>query len=434
MSGRRAFVAVLLVGPVLAKAPAYAADWPQFLGPHGAAKAADANLPVEWSDAKNLRWKTELPGPGSSSPIVVGDRVLVTCYSGEGTSQSNSSGSGALRRHLVCMNRNDGSIRWTATLDAEQPEDGYQGYLTEHGYASSTPTSDGERVYCFFGKSGVAAFDLDGKQLWITGVGKDSSNRRWGSAASLVLHKNLVIVNASEESRSIRALDKATGKEVWKAAGSALELAYGTPSVVTLKDGSTEIVVAAPGEIWGLNPDNGKLRWYMEHLLTGNVTPSVVVDGETLYVFGGFRSSGSFSMRAGGRDDVVKTHLGWSSRNSSYVATPALHGGHLYWVDDRGQAFCCSAATGELVYRERVEGLSSGGRPVYASPIAAGDKLYVPTRWSGVLVLAAEPKFRVLAQNRFVDDETDFNASPAISDGELFLRSNRRLYCVSSKK
>jgi outer membrane protein assembly factor BamB len=414
-----------------------AADWVQFRGPNGTGISSDTNVPLKWSETENLLWKVELPGPGSSSPIVAGDRIFVTCYSGYGIPKSNGGDIKSLQRHVVCVGRSAGKILWTATVAAELPEDGYQGYISEHGYASNTPVTDGERVYCFFGKSGVFAFDLDGKQVWHVEVGKESSNRRWGSAASLILYKDSVIVNAAEESQSIRALDRKTGEERWKAAGAALELAYGTPALVTLKDGGQELVAAVPGEVWGLNPDTGKMRWFAEHQLTGNICPSAVVDGETVYLFGGFRSSGSLALKAGGTKDgtkdVTKSHLLWSSRNSSYVATPVLHEGHLYWINDQGQAFCVDAASGELAYRERVAEIEGGGRPVYASPVIANGMIYVPTRWNGVLVLPAKPKYEVLAQNRFVSDESDFNATPAISNGELFLRSNRFLYCVAKK-
>ncbi len=196
---RPLIVVLLLCGTV-----AVAEDWSRFRGPDGAGISADAAIPVTWNESENLKWKTPLPGAGSSSPIVVGDRIFVTSFSGEGQS---------LERQLVCIDRKDGAIQWTQSVVAEQPEDAYQGYLKEHGYASSTPVSDGNSVFAFFGKSGVIAFDLDGTQLWKVSVGKESSNRRWGSAASLTLYKDTVIVNASEESQSVRALDKATGKE-----------------------------------------------------------------------------------------------------------------------------------------------------------------------------------------------------------------------------
>ena len=406
---------------------AAAADWPQFRGPGGAGAGASA-VPLTWGDRMNLKWKTPLPGPGSSSPIVQGDFVFVTCYSGGG-----AAGEAALMRHLVCVRRSDGRVEWQRDVAAELPEDAYEGFLTEHGYASSTPVTDaGGVVFAFLGKSGVVAFDLGGKKLWQTAVGKESSNRRWGSAASPVLHGDNVIVNAAEESQSIRALDRKTGRQAWKADGAALELAYGTPGIVTLDDGTQELVIAVPGEVWGLDLATGKMRWHADMGLTGNVSPSVVVDGATVYVFGGFRSSGSLAVRAGGRGDVTKTHVLWKSRNSSYVATPLLHEDHLYWIDDRGQAFCMAARTGELVYRERVAGMAEGGRPVYASPVFSDGRIYVVSRWSGTYVLPAAPRYEILAQNRFDADESDFSGTPAISDGDMFLRSGRWLYCVGS--
>jgi len=263
---------------------------------------------------------------------------------------------------------------------------------------------------------------------------KESSNRRWGSAASLILHGDLVIVNAAEESQSIRGLDRKTGREIWKADAAALELAYGTPAIARLPDGREELVVAVPAEVWGLDPASGKIRWYASHALTGNVSPSVIVDGDTVYVFGGFRSAGSLAVRAGGSGDVTKSHVLWTSKSSSYVATPLLHEGHLYWIDDRGQAFCSSAKTGEQVYRSRVAEITGGGRPVYASPVLSAGRLIVPTRWSGTIVLPAEPQFEVLACNRFADDESDVSGTPAIADGRLYLRSGRFLYCVGEPR
>lgn len=419
-----------LLAVAMANSLASAEDWTRFRGADGAGVTEDTRIPLKWSETENLQWKVELPGAGSSSPIVSANRVFVTCYAGYGMSKSNAGNLQSLQRQLVCVNRENGKILWTKIVTGEQPEDSYQGYISEHGYASSTPVTDGKHVYCFFGKSGVLAFDLDGQQLWKTNVGKESSNRRWGSAASLTLYKDSVIVNASEESQSIRALDKQSGKELWQASGAALELAYGTPLLVTLKDKRQELVVAAPGEIWGLNPDTGKLQWFAEHKLTGNICPSVIADGETTYIFGGFRSVGSLAVRAGGTKNVTNSHVQWISRSTSYVATPVLHKGFLYWISDNAQAFCINAKTGEEVYRERVSEIAVGGRPVYASPVVANGKIFVPTRWSGVIVLPAEPKYAVLAQNRLASDESDFNATPAVSDGQMFLRSNRFLYCV----
>jgi outer membrane protein assembly factor BamB len=408
-------------------------DWLRFRGPNGTG-ISDARLPATWSESENLRWKAKLPGFGSSSPIVVGSRVFVTCYSDYGTGDAGAGHVASLRRHLVCVNRETGQIEWTRTVNGASPEDDFNGYLTEHGYASNTPTSDGERVYAFFGKSGVVAFDLDGKELWTASVGKESSDRRWGSAASLVLCNDVLIVNASEESNSIRAFDKRTGKLIWKSEAKLLDLAYDTPALASTKDGQSDLVIAVPGEVWGLDPNRGKLRWRVETRLIGNICPSPVVDGDLVYVFGGVRSSGSCAIRAGGKGNVTASNVVWASRSSSYVSTPLLYANHLYWVDDRGLAWCTDASSGEVKYRQRVSGLQTGGRPVYASPVLAVESILVVTRWDGTLVLPARPEFKILARNRFTSDDTDFNGTPAISDNQLFLRSNLALYCVASGK
>ena len=402
-----------------------AEEWPQFRGPGG--RAIGTSAPVAWSDAENLLWKTALPGGGSSSPIVQGDAIFVTCWSEGGPKQGPA-------RHLLKIDRRDGTVVWQRDIASPTPEDPYAGYLTEHGYASNTPVTDGAMVWAFFGKAGIVAFDMEGSEIWRAGVGSESSNRRWGSGASLILHGDHLICNASEESQSIRALDKRTGKEIWRAEGAALELAYGTPGVVTLPDGSEEVVVAVPGEVWGLDPRTGKLRWHAEMGLTGNVSPSVVVDGDTVYVFGGFRSSGSLAVRAGGRGDVSKTHILWTSRTSSYVATPVLHDGHLFWIDDKGIAFCSDAKTGKEIYKERVREITSGGRPVYASPVVADGRVYVVTRHDGTIVLPAAPRYEVLSHNVFTGDDTDASGTPALVDGRVYLRSGSFLYAIGSTK
>ena len=422
-------LACLLVVSLLAESAARAEEWPRFRGPDGRG-VGDSAVPLEWSGSHNLLWKTPLPGPGSSSPVVHGGDVFVTCYSGYGTGGERGGERANLVRHLLCIDRATGKEKWRRDVPAELPEDAFEGYLTEHGYASSTPVVDDDAVYAFFGKSGVVAFDREGREAWRAAVGKESSNRRWGSAASLIRHGDLVIVNAAEESQSVRGLDRRTGREVWKAEAAALELAYGTPAIARLPDGREELVIAVPSEVWGLDPATGKLRWHATHALTGNISPSVVVDGDVVYVFGGFRSAGSLAVRAGGTGDVTASHVLWTSRASSYVATPLVHDGHLYWIDDRGQAFCSDARTGEQVYRSRVEQITGGGRPVYASPVLSGGSILVATRWNGTLVLPAKPVFEVLTCNRFADDESDTSGTPAIADGRLYLRSARFLYAI----
>ncbi|MFO1065448.1 MAG: PQQ-binding-like beta-propeller repeat protein [Pirellulales bacterium] len=404
--------------------------WSRFRGPNGTGICSDAAVPIEWGDSKNLKWKAALPGLGSSSPVLTDKFLFVTCYSGYGEDRSGGD-MRQLKRHVVCVRRDDGSIAWTKTIAAADSDDRYEGMgVPEHGYATNTPVTDGKHLFAFLGKSGVYAYDMDGNELWHTEVGKESGNRRWGTAASLILVDNLVIVNASEESQAVIALDKSTGKEVWKAPASTLELAYGTPALCRVDDSRTDLVLAVPGEVWGLNPKTGKLVWFVETKLTGNLSPSVIVDGDRIYAFGGYRSAGSVAIKAGGKGDVTGSHALWTSSGTSYVSTPVLVDGKFYWIDDKGMYFCQDASDGKIVERSRVSGLS-GGRPVYASSIAVGGNILIQSRNDGVFVLAAQPKLKIVHQNRFESDTSMSNATPAVDRGAIYLRTNQALYCVS---
>jgi len=425
--GKPILAIVLAVSLLSAVCPG--ADWSGFRGPTGMGVSEDTNVPLTWSDTKNIKWKIKLPGPGSSSPIVYGDTVFVTCYSGYGTEETRSAEMKDLKRHLICVHRNTGKEIWSKTVAATLPEDSYRGNIAEHGYASNTPATDGERVYAFFGKTGVLAFDMKGEQLWQESVGTSSANRRWGSAASPILYKDMVIVNASEESTTIYALDKKTGKEVWKMQSGKLELTYGTPLLVTLSDGRKELLIAVPNEVWAFDPASGKCNWYCGSNLGGNISPSVIAQDGIVYATGGFPRIGSAAIRIGGKDDVTDTHTVWSSPEGSYVPSPVIYQGHIYWVSDRGEATCLDAKTGKQVYKEKLDA-PGRGKVVYASVNRVHDKLYAVSRWGGTYVIAAKPKYELLAQNKIESDASDFNASPAISNGQLFLRSNQYLYCV----
>lgn len=396
-----------------------AEDWIRFRGPNGQGIVAD-KIPLTWTSDDNVAWKFDLPGEGSSSPIVVGNRVFVTCYSG---SDANA------KRSIICLDADTGKEVWQDSIPGPQREDAYSGYLQEHGYASGTPVSDGKHVYAFFGKAGAAAWTVDGKKVWQKDLGQQSSNRRWGSGASPVVHDGIVIVNASEEARAIFGLDAATGEEVWKADYDRLELCYATPVLTEGEGGVMEAVISMPGEVWGLNATNGKLRWFCEIDNGGNVSPSVVVGDDMFYTFGGYPQQQTNAIRRGGRKDTTSTHRVWQGRDSSYVPTPLLFADHLFWVTDKGQAFSVDAKSGETVTRARLSGLKSGGRAVYASPVKVGDNIYVVTRRSGTYVFDATPEMKQIAKSEPLDD-SDFNATPAVSGGRIYLRSNEAIYCV----
>lgn len=379
-----------------------------------------------------MAWKYPMPGPGSSSPIVVGDKVLITCWSGF-ADKPDARDATKLQRHVICLSLADGHKVWEISVVSSAEEDPYEGFITEHGYATHTPVSDGENVYAFFGKSGAYAFNLQtGKQLWHTPVGNGSNSRRWGSGGSPILYQDMVIVNATDESKALIAMDKKTGKELWKAAGDNIDLAYSTPSIVE-SGGRTDLVFAIADEVWGLNPDTGKMRWFATHGLPGNISPCLIQDGDRVYLFGGFPTQGSAAIKLGGKGDVTSSNIVWTSKSSSYVPTPVLHNGHLYVVNDQGFALCMDAKTGEDIYRERVIDSGGGrgkGKPFYASPVLVGDRLYCVSRRGGTYVIAAKPVFEKLAHNVIASDESQFHGSPAVAGDRLILRSDKAVYCI----
>jgi outer membrane protein assembly factor BamB len=379
---------------------------------------------VTWDDSKNVKWKTELPGPGTSSPIVVGNKIFLTSWTGAAAT---------LKRQLVCLDR-AGKVLWSQEVPGEKQVDRYEGFMQEHGYASHTPVSDGERVYVYFGKAGALAFDMSGKQLWQVNLGTGANAKNWGSASSPALHKNLVIINASEESHAVYALDKATGKQVWKADAASLEMVFSTPLVVE-HGGQTDILLSVPEELWALNADTGKLRWFAETRLPGNIAPGVVTGDGMAFTFGGYPQLGAVAVKLGGKGDVTKTHVAWKSNNSTYIPTPVLHEGRLYFVSDAGFATCLDAKSGELVFKERVPGASAtgrGGKPFYASAVLANGNLYAVSRRNGTFVFAAKPKFELVAHNKLSADGSQCNATPAIVGNDIFLRSDKFLYCIGA--
>ena len=405
-------------------AAADASDWAGFRGPGGLGVSAETGLPVEWSAQKNILWKLPLPGPGASSPVVVGRRVFVTCYSGYALDAKEPGAMKELKRHILCANLGNGKILWKKEIEPQLPEHKYEGEGSYHGYAASTPASDGERLFVFFGKSGVFCFDLDCKQLWHAYVGKGTNG--WGSGASPILYKNLLIVNASVESGTMVALDKLTGKEVWKAPG--ISAAWNTPLLTTGPTKAIELVISVHKKIVSLNPDTGKELWHADGV-DRYVCPSVVAHDGVIYAIGGGHTS--LAVRTGGQGDVTETHGLWRMQKGSNVGSPIYHEGHLYWASEsNGLVHCQEAATGRFVYSER---LSPASGRIYASPVLVDGKLYYVSQEHGAYVVAAQPKFQQLAHNVIEDDKSRTNASPAVADGRFLLRTDRCLYCIGKR-
>lgn len=411
------------------------ADWPRFRGPNGSGIAADTDpVPARFGETENLRWKVELPGAGVSCPIVVGGRVFVTTYSGYGAGGGTQVD---LVRHLVCLDAASGKVLWQREVEAVLPEDPWSGMgVPAHGYASHTPTSDGKRVYAFFGKSGVKAFDLDGTELWERSVGTDSDPRRWGSSSSPIVVDDVVIVVAGPERRAVVGLDAETGEERWTAESDSLASVWGTPVTAPGQGGGTDVVLATPGELWGMNPATGKIRWYAAAVGEEGFNTSATVDGDGVaYCIEG-RSGGSIAVRTGGKGDVSDTHVVWNGRDANRFGTPLVHDGRVWFVANR-IANCLDAKTGERRFQTRLPSEGGGGGGGfgrggdYASPVAADGKIFYVTSDGEVHVLKAADALESLAVNKLGTEGETFAATPAISDGAIFVRSDRHLWCFS---
>jgi outer membrane protein assembly factor BamB len=399
-------------------AEAKGSEWARFRGPNGLGVAESAE---GWSAEPALVWKTELPGPGGSSAVISGDRIYLTSHGGYAVPGSPDGEITELTRHLLCLDRADGTRVWEQTIKAVQPE---QPKVRDHGYASSTPFAEEGRIYVFFGKSGVFAFDPKGTQLWRADVG--SRVHGWGSAASPVVYKDLVIVNASVESGALVALNKNSGEEVWRAGG--IKESWNTPIFVPVAGGKTELVVAIMGAVLGFDPENGEQLWSCETGIGWYMVPSLVNDQDVVYCIGG-RTGGALAVRAGGRGNVTASRRLWSSNKGSNVPSPILYQGHLYWLHENlGIAYCAEAATGKLIFEERLEGAGQ----FYASPVCVDGKLYCVSRRGSLFTLAASPQFKQLGRKELRDGGS-FDASPSIVGARLLVRSDRFLYCLGQK-
>ena len=389
---------------------AVAEDWKNFRGPGGQGVSAEKGLPTEWSDDKNIEWKIELPGAGSSSPITLGDKLFVTAFSGYGLKRGEGSMED-LRLHLVCLDKNTGSKLWASEVKPRLPE---SKKVRDHGYTAATPATDGEHIYVFFGKSGVLKFDLNGKQIWQTFVGEGLHG--WGCGTSPVLYEDLVIVNASVESGAIVAIEKSTGKEKWRA--KDMKRSWSTPHLVKVND-RMELVASSKDYVYGYDPATGEKLWTAEGI-HDYVCPSIVSNQGIVYVIGG-RQSQAVAIKAGQKGEAKEL---WRANVGANVSSPCVYKDHLYWVSDRNTvAYCLRLSDGEMVYRNRFS-----SQP-YASSIIADGKIFVVTRRGGTVVLEASPEFKELATNKLTD-EGQFNASPIVSDGKLYIRSDTSLYCI----
>lgn len=407
-------------------------DWPRFRGPSGSGIASTSDsLPSDWSPTDNLAWKTLLPGPGASSPIIVGEKVLVTCYSGYGLKRQDPGEIENLVRHLVCIDLNTGEKLWQKDVKASQPEDPYDNSgVSSHGYATHTPASDGINVYCFFGKGGVHAFDLNGNKLWKADAGNGSDPPRWGSSSSVIVFGSTVIVTASAESRSIIGFDKTTGRRLWRHKSTGLDGMWGTPAMINVDPNRVDLVMLVAQELWGLDPTNGKIRWRANATDSQQAYTSIIAQGKRVFAFSG-QGGGSIAL------DIVgdRTKTVWTSNVYATYASPVRYRDRVY-VISKGILTVVDANSGERLQRLRLKGSRQIGNARfgsldYASPVVVGNRLFWLNASGQMYVFRLDEQIRQMAVNEVATENEVFWGSPAVSRGRMVLRSSKFLYCIA---
>ncbi len=390
----------------LAPASLGAGDWPGWRGPTGMGISPEKDLPVRWSATENVRWKVPLQKAGVCTPVVTGDYVFLTASDG----RLND------RLHVYCFHRADGRTLWHTRLFGSAPTDLY----AAGGMAVPTPATDGRRLYVLFGTGDLACLDFQGRPVWLRSLAEEYGpfRNRWGMGASPILVDDLLVVQVDHWSQSyLLAVDPRTGANRWKTDRDA-SVNWSSPIAVTVK-GQTQIIVVGTYKAKGYDAKGGKELWSVEGMHMQCI-PSPVAEGDVLLAASG---EGTLAIRLdGARGDLTKTHVLWrSKRGSPYVPSPVCYQGFFYLVDDKGWATCLSVATGKQVWKERL------GRSFQASLVAGDGKVYYTDMEGGVTVLRAGPKYEVLARNQLGETIV---ASPAISNGQIFIRGQKHLYCI----
>ncbi|MFN0088237.1 MAG: PQQ-binding-like beta-propeller repeat protein [Blastocatellia bacterium] len=412
------------------------AHWPEWRGPsfNGMARTG---APVEFNDTKNLKWKLEIPGRGFSTPVIWGNRMFLTTAIPTGkkgpvsptgaTHPQGGTGAGEEQRFVVlCLDRKTGKTLWERTASTAVPHEGY--HRAYGSFASNSPVTDGKHLYAFFGSRGVFCFDLDGKPVWQKDLNVRMQIRnQFGEGGAPALAGNNLILNFDHEAESfIVALDKTTGKEVWRKGRDKEPSAWSTPLAIESK-GRRELVVSGTGKVRSYDPQTGKVIWECAGLGL-NVIPAPILQNDLVYVMSGFRDPKLMAIRLGREGDLTGTDaVAWSqTRGMSYTPSPVLHDNKIYTLTDNAMLSCFNATTGEPYYHQKRLPQPDNFK---ASPIGADGKLYLASESGIVTVVKMGEQFEILAQNTFADQF--FISSPIVAEGELFLRSKTHLFCVS---
>ena len=415
-----ALVVALLTLPLGAQSGA-GKFWPQWRGPLATGVSPTANPPAEWSETTNVRWKIDLPGRGASTPVVWGDRVFVTT-----AVPLDAGGSRVQHRFVVlAVNRADGKVAWQHTARQEAPHEGtHQDFGT---MASSSAVTDGEHVIASFESRGIYGLDMNGKPVWEVDLGDKQMRNEFGEGSTPALYKDKVFIVWDHQGESfIIALDKRTGKELWRVKREEID-SWATPLVVEA-GGKAQVVTGAMRSVRAYDADTGNVVWETGGL-TMNPIPSPVASDGLVFLMSGFRGNSLKAIRyADAKGDITGTpNVVWTmERDTPYVPSPLLYDGILYFLkSNNGLLTAVDAKTGKPHFKtHRLDAVPS----VFASPVGAAGRVYIVGQEGSAVVLKHGPAVEVLHTNT-LDDK--FDASPALVDREMYLRGYEHLYCVA---
>jgi outer membrane protein assembly factor BamB len=439
----RAAIAFLLISTTT-----HAENWPQWRGPSGTGVSTEKGLPTTWSRDRNIAWRAPLHGLGVSSPIVWGDRVFVTSQigatalrpgmhptlvQGPDAASSGERPLGGARPSardekiaflVAAYSVTDGRRLWEYQLDAEGP---FPEVHEKRNLATPSPVTDGERVYAWFSNGQLVSLDsATGKPVWTRRLGREYApfDLDWGHSSSPALYQDrLILVCFQNSSSLLLALDKKSGKELWRVDREKGLKSYSTPLVIDTPKGP-ELIVNSSERVEAYNPVTGKLLWQFDESNRFPIPMPVYNDG-ILYLSRGYRSGPYMAVRAGGTGEVSKTEVVWRvPTGAPYVSSIVYYDGLIYMASELGIVTAIDAKTGEHVWRERLGGFYS------ASPVAADGKIYLVSETGDTLVLRAGRKPDVLARNALGEQCV---ASPAIASGRLFIRTGSALLAIRSR-
>ncbi len=442
MKYRRQWTCILRVGAVtlalsgLAQASQTEAGqyWGQWRGPEANGVSRTATPPLTWSENENIKWKIDIPGRGSSSPVVWGDKVFVTTAIPTGVDpESDHEPRGGLRDRgvhrfvVMAINRADGTIAWQDVVREEEP---HEAAHNDNGtWASNSVVTDGEHVFAYFESRGLHAYDMDGNRIWETDLGDKAMRNEFGEGSTPALYEDrLVIVWDHLGGQSfVVVLDKNTGEEIWRANREEIDT-WATPLVVEI-EGRPQVIVPGMERLKSYDLETGDVVWESEGLTMNPIPSPVVTDDGIMIAMSGFRGNDLKAIRLeGASGDITGTaQVLWElDRDTPYVPSPLLYDGIVYFLKtNSGILSAFDAASGEPVFElQRLQAVPN----VFASPVAADGRIYIPGREGTTLVIRHGAPFEVLATNQLDDG---FDASPALVDGEIYLRGVEHLYAIA---